>query len=56
MAKKIVFMGTPQFSVQTLKKLVQSKYEIEATPTLIINEKKFKGSIKELEKYLDKLL
>jgi len=34
----------------------QSKYEIEATPTLIINEKKFKGSIKELEKYLDKLL
>lgn len=34
----------------------QSKYEIEATPTLIINEKKFKGSTKELEKYIDKLL
>ena len=34
----------------------QSKYEIDATPTLIINEKKFKGSTKELEKYIDKLL
>ena len=34
----------------------QSKYEIDSTPTLIINEKKFKGSTKELEKYIDKLL
>jgi len=34
----------------------QSKYEIDATPTLIINEKKFKGSTKELEKHIDKLL
>jgi len=34
----------------------QSKYEIDATPTLIINEKKFKGATKELEKYIDKLL
>ena len=34
----------------------QSKYEIDATPTLIINEKKFKGSTKELETYIDKLL
>lgn len=34
----------------------QSKYQIDATPTLIINEKKFKGSTKELEKYIDKLL
>ena len=34
----------------------QSKYEIDATPTLIINEKKLKGSTKELEKYIDKLL
>lgn len=34
----------------------QSKYEIDATPTLIINEKKFKGSTKELEKYIDKRL
>ena len=34
----------------------QSKYEIDSTPTLIINEKKFKCSTKELEKYIDKLL
>ena len=25
MSKKIVFMGTPEFSVQTLKKIVESK-------------------------------
>jgi len=29
MSKKIVFMGTPKFSVQTLKELANSNYEIE---------------------------
>lgn len=34
----------------------QSKYEINSTPTLIINEKKFNGTFNELEGYLKKLL
>ena len=34
----------------------QSKYEINATPTLVINEKKFEGSFEEIPKYIDKLL
>ena len=34
----------------------QSKYEINSTPTLIINEKKFNGTFNELEEYLKKLL
>ncbi len=34
----------------------QSKYEINSTPTFVINEKKFKGSIKDLDKYIQKLL
>jgi methionyl-tRNA formyltransferase len=29
MTKKIVFMGTPEFSIQTLEVLVKSKYQIE---------------------------
>ena len=33
MSKKIVFMGTPEFSVQTLKKIVESKYSIECVYT-----------------------
>ena len=33
MSKKIVFMGTPEFSVQTLKKIVDSKYSIECVYT-----------------------
>ena len=34
----------------------QSKYEINSTPTFVINEKKFKGSFSELDKHLEKLL
>ncbi len=34
----------------------QSKYSINSTPTLIINEKKYKGSFKNIEKYIQKLL
>lgn len=34
----------------------QSKYEINATPTLVINEKKFEGTFEEISKYIDKLL
>ncbi len=34
----------------------QSKYDIKSTPTFVVNEKKFKGSINELEKYIKKLL
>jgi len=33
MTKKIVFMGTPQFSVQTLEVLTKSKYKIECVYT-----------------------
>ena len=33
MTKKIVFMGTPQFSVQTLEVLAKSKYKIECVYT-----------------------
>ena len=33
-----------------------NKYEINSTPSFLINKKKFKGSIKDLEKYIDKLL
>ena len=33
MSKKIVFMGTPEFSVQTLKKIKESKYNIECVYT-----------------------
>ena len=33
MSKKIVFMGTPEFSVQTLKKIVESKYSVECVYT-----------------------
>ena len=34
----------------------QNKYGINSTPTLIINEKKYKGSFKNIEKYIQKLL
>ena len=34
----------------------QTKYEIKSTPTFVINEKKFKGSINDLEKHIKKLL
>ena len=34
----------------------QNKYNVNSTPTLIINEKKFKGSLKNIEKYIQKLL
>lgn len=34
----------------------QSKYEIDSTPTFVVNEKKFKGSLSELDQYLEKLL
>ncbi len=34
----------------------QSKYEINATPTVVINEKKFEGSFEELIKHIEKLL
>ena len=34
----------------------QSKYSINSTPTLIINEKKYTGSFKNIEKYIQKLL
>ena len=34
----------------------QSKYGINSTPTLIINEKKYMGSFKNIEKYIKKLL
>ena len=33
MSKKIVFMGTPEFSVQTLEVLSKSKYQIECVYT-----------------------
>ena len=34
----------------------QNKYSINSTPTLIINEKKYKGSFKNIDKYIQKLL
>ncbi len=34
----------------------QSKYDINSTPTFVVNGKKFKGSFNELEKYIQKLL
>ena len=34
----------------------QSKYGINSTPTLIINEKKYTGTFKNIEKYIQKLL
>ena len=34
----------------------QSKYGINSTPTLIINEKKYTGKFKNIEKYIQKLL
>ena len=34
----------------------QSKYGINSTPTLIINEKKYMGSFEKIEKYIQKLL
>ena len=34
----------------------QNKYNINSTPTLIINEKKYTGSFKNIEKYIQKLL
>ena len=34
----------------------QSKYGINSTPTLIINEKKYMGSFENIEKYIQKLL
>ena len=33
MSKKIIFMGTPEFAVQTLKKIAGSKYKIECVYT-----------------------
>lgn len=34
----------------------QSKYNINSTPSFIINEKKFNGSFDQLDKYIEKLL
>ena len=34
----------------------QSKYGVNSTPTLIINEKKYTGSLKNIDKYIQKLL
>tara|TARA_A100001011_G_scaffold173292_1_gene182006 strand:- start:31406 stop:31984 length:579 start_codon:yes stop_codon:yes gene_type:complete len=34
----------------------QNKYDINSTPTLIINEKKYKGKLKNIDKYIQKLL
>ena len=36
--------------------MAQNKYGINSTPTLVINEKKYTGSFKNIEKYIQKLL
>ena len=46
------------FEKKVLKSRIkaQNKYGINSTPTLIINEKKYTGSFKNIEKYIQKLL
>ncbi len=47
-----------EFEKNVLKSRInaQSKYGINSTPTLIINEKKYTGTFKNIEKYIQKLL
>ena len=46
------------FESKVLKSRInaQNKYNISSTPTLIINEKKYKGSFKNIDKYIQKLM
>ncbi len=51
-------LSNKNFESKVLKSRInaQNKYDINSTPTLIINEKKYKGSFKNIDKYIQKLL